>query len=81
VAPKNLRRRSRYAADRQVRRALRVAREEGFNLAELRLHADGTLTLRVDSKPAAASVQHQEEETPDEALARWERENELAGGA
>ncbi|HRO03125.1 MAG TPA: hypothetical protein PLS69_05930 [Terricaulis sp.] len=65
--------RARYAPDAEVKRALRLAREEGLNPAGLTLGPDGSVTVldSAASAPAHAGL----EGTADEALAAWEAQH------
>lgn len=69
-ASSSRRRRSRYAPDAEVKRALRLAREEGISPAGFRLDAAGGVTV-LDS-PTTGVPPLAGEGTPDDALADWE---------
>lgn len=62
--------RPRYAPDAEVKRALRLAREEGLNPAGFTLDANGGVTV-LDSVPGGIP-RVAGEGTADDALAEWE---------
>lgn len=64
------RRRSRYAPDAEVKRALRLAREEGICPAGFRMDAAGGVTVLDSSTVGVPPLVG--EGTPDDALANWE---------
>lgn len=66
------RRRSRYAPDREVERAFKLMRDQGFEPKRLKLGADGSIEL--DSGPAPALTEG--EGSPDDALDAWKRQQE-----
>lgn len=61
------------ASSGEVRRVLRLAAEFGIAPAVLRLGADGSVLISAASAPVAVTT-----DEPDEALAAWEAERNLA---
>lgn len=70
--------RPRYAPDAQVKRALRIAREEGLSLGGFTMDATGGVTV-LDSSKASAPAKVGKEATADEALAAWEASHVNSG--
>ena len=69
-------RRARYASDKQVARAFRLAAAAGMSKpTRFRLGADGSIEL--DSAPAPV-ISGAWKESPDAALAAWEAEHGAA---
>lgn len=70
--------RVRYAPDAEVKRAFRLAREEGLNPAGFTLQPDGGVTV-IDSGAAPRLGSQEEETSPDAALAAWEKTHGTPG--
>lgn len=66
--------RVRYAPDAEVKRALRLAREEGLSPAGFTLNPDGGVTV-LDSAGVHAAGLRAKERTPDEIAAEWEAQH------
>lgn len=64
--------RCRYASDDEVKRAFRLAREEGLTPGGFTLNPDGGVTV-LDSGAALAPGLAEEEPSPDAAYAAWKK--------
>lgn len=60
----------RYAPDAQVRRAFKLAQDQGLNPAAFRLGGDGSVLLL--DRQGALIFTDETTENPDDALAAWE---------
>lgn len=63
--------RVRYASDAEVKRAFRLAREEGVQCGGFTLNPDGGITV-LDTRSALPFGLSLDEASPDQALAAWE---------
>jgi hypothetical protein len=73
------RRRSRYAPNNQVQRAIQLARAEGLTAAGLKLGSDGSISVFFVATTEKVGVSESREDNPDAALAAWEAKFGFAG--
>jgi hypothetical protein len=76
--PEPRRPRCRYASDAEVKRAFKLAREEGLNPTGFTLQPDGGVTV-LDSSAAAAPGLAEGETSADAALAAWKKTHGTPG--